>query len=67
VRHRRLAVVRTSSSKQGYESLERISAFVSEEHIEVTGRNALADLAVVIEAYTEAKNNLAPYSEAMIG
>jgi cytochrome P450 family 144 len=53
--------------KQGYESLERISGFVSEERIKVIEGNALADLAVVIDAYTQAKEGVTPYTGTMIG
>lgn len=53
--------------KQGYESLERISGFVSEARIDVIEQSAPADLAVVIEAYNDAKDNVAPYAGTMIG
>jgi cytochrome P450 len=53
--------------KQGYESLERISGFVSEQRIEVIECNALADMGVVIDAYTQAKNDGTLYTDTMIG
>jgi cytochrome P450 len=53
--------------KQGYESLERISGFVSEARITEIERDSLNDFAPVIEAYTAAKEDVSPYSGTMIG
>jgi cytochrome P450 len=53
--------------KQGYESLERISGFVSEERISEIEQDSMNDFAPVIEAYTRAKENVVPYAGTMIG
>jgi cytochrome P450 family 144 len=53
--------------KQGYESLERISGFVSEERIAEIEQDSMTDFAPVIEAYTGAKEDGAPYAGTMIG
>ena len=53
--------------KQGYESLERISGFVSEARIAEIEQNSMNDFAPVIEAYTRAKADVSPYAGTMIG
>ncbi len=53
--------------KQGYESLERISGFVSEERIHEIETNSPNDFSAVISAYSQAKDYPTPYAGSMIG
>jgi cytochrome P450 len=53
--------------KQGYASVERISGFVSEDRIGELERDAMDDLAPVIDAYTRAKEDATAFADGMIG
>ncbi len=53
--------------KQGYESLERISGFVSEARVHEIEGHTIEDLTPLIEAYLRAKEDSTPFAGTMIG
>jgi len=53
--------------KQGYESLERISGFVSEARVLEIEGHTIEDLTPLIEAYMRAKEDSTPFAGTMIG
>jgi cytochrome P450 family 144 len=53
--------------KQGYESLERISGFITESRIQEIEGHTIEDLTPIIDAYTRAKEDSAPFADTMIG
>jgi len=53
--------------KQGYESLERISGFVSEARVHQIEAHTIEDLSPLIEAYMRAKEDSTPFAGTMIG
>jgi cytochrome P450 len=53
--------------KQGYESLERISGFVSEARIQEIEETSMDDFSLVLDAYARAKDDSNLYRGSMIG